>query len=266
MAVRRLDDQNDHLLADYRNVPDPELVARRGLFVAEGRLVVTRLLANASFVTRSVLVTETAYASIHEALDRRSDVPAYIVSQHVMNDIIGFNIHRGCLALAERPSPPPWRTLAADAHGLVVLERVGNADNIGSVFRNAAAFGADGVLLGPACADPLYRKAIRTSMGAALTVPFAPVAEWPDALRELAEAGVMTIGMTPDASALALREVAATARGRTWALVLGHEGEGLTPAALDAVRVRARIPMVPGTDSLNVATAAAVALYELRRE
>jgi tRNA G18 (ribose-2'-O)-methylase SpoU len=263
MAVTRLDDQNADLLADYRNVPDPELMSRRGLFVAEGRLIVTRLLANRRFATRSVLLTETAYAALRDAIDGRPDVPAYVVSQRVINDITGFNIHRGCLALGERPRSRDWRDLARDATALVVLERVGNADNVGALFRNSAAFGVDGVLLGPSCADPLYRKAIRTSMGAALALPFATIDEWPDAVPELNDGGWLTIALTPDATALPLRDLAVDARGRRCALVLGHEGEGLTPAALAATLRRARIPMAADVDSLNVATAAAVALYEL---
>src|SRR5688572_17547681 len=175
MAVTRLDDQNSDLLADFRNVPDPDLVARRGLFVAEGRLVVTRLLRSSRYTVRSIMVTETAYAAIREVIDARADVPVYLVSQQTMNRVSGFNIHRGCLALGERPPLQNWRELAAASRTLVVLERVGNADNVGALFRNAAALGADAVLLGPACADPLYRKAIGTSMAAALTMPFAPV-------------------------------------------------------------------------------------------
>jgi tRNA G18 (ribose-2'-O)-methylase SpoU len=266
VSVTRLDEISGDLLADYHSVPDPELVARRGLFVAEGRLVVTRLLASRGHVIRSVLVTETACAAIRDALAARADVDVYVVPQDVMNGIIGFNIHRGCLALAERPPLPAWRDLSRRARALVALERIGNADNVGALFRNAAAFGVDGVLLSPACADPLYRKAIRTSMGAALSLPFAsiPESEWPEAVHELAAGGWLTIGMTPAATAPSLREIAAEARGRRWVLVVGHEGEGLTAAALTHVQYRARLPMAPETDSLNVATAAAVALYELR--
>ena len=265
VPVTRLDEKSGDLLADYRNVPDPALMARRGLFVAEGRLVVTRLLASRRHVIRSVLVTDTAFASIRDALAGRADVDVYVVPQDVMNGIIGFNIHRGCLALGERPPLPPWRDVACNARTLLALERIGNADNVGSLFRNAAAFGVDGVLLGPACADPLYRKAVRTSMAAALSTPFAPIAEpeWPAALDDLKSDGWLTIGMTPDATAGALRDIAAEARGRRWVLVVGHEGEGLTTAALTRVQYRARIPMAPEIDSLNVATAAAVALYEL---
>jgi tRNA G18 (ribose-2'-O)-methylase SpoU len=265
MAVTRLDDQNSDLLADYRNVPDPELIAHRGLFVAEGRLVVTRLLTGGRYAVRSVMVTETAYASIRDAIDARPDVPVYLVSQRLMDGVIGFNIHRGCLALGERPAACDWRELAAGSDMLLVLERVGDADNVGSLFRTAAALGADAVLLGPACADPLYRKAIRTSMAAVLTMPFAPIDAWPYALQELRMAGWLTVAMTPEPSARSIGEAAAVMRDRRCAVVVGHEGEGLTADVLAACEHRVRIPMAAGTDSLNVATAAAIALYEIGR-
>jgi len=265
MVVTRLDDANDELLADYRNVPDPELVARRGLFVAEGRLVVSRLL-NGPLVTRSVLVTDSAHDAIRDAIDARPDVPVYVVPQTVMNGIVGFNIHRGCLALGERPPARHWRDLLPGTRRLVALERVGNADNVGSVFRNSAAFDVKGIVLGPACADPLYRKAIRTSMGAALTMPFSYVEGWPDVLQDLRREGWFVVGLTPDSSAPTVGEVAAAARERRYVVLLGHEGDGLTAHALEACDTHARIPMAAGTDSLNVATAAAVALYEMARE
>lgn len=265
MAVTQLDDFHADLLADYRNVPDPELVARRGLFVAEGRLVVRRLLTTSAYATRSVMATEAAYTSVRDVVDARPELPVYLVPQHVMNAVVGYNIHRGCLALGERPPAREWRALADAAQSLVVLERVGNADNVGATFRNAAAFGADAVLLGPACADPLYRKAIRTSMGAALVVPFAEADAWPDALCTLRASGFALVAMTPAADAAPLRDVARAIGSRPVAVVLGHEGEGLTEDALRACDYRARIPMTPGADSLNVATAAAVALYELNQ-
>ncbi len=293
MVVTRLDDRNDDLLADYRSVPDPALAARRGLFVAEGRLVVRRLLTASPMRTRSVMLTDTALRSLQDVVDRRPDLPVYVVPQAVMDGIAGFNIHRGCLALGERPPAIDWRTLpgfgaaaaAADAAAgaeraggtgaraatrrdrplAVVMERVGNADNVGAIFRNAAAFGADAVLLGPACADPLYRKAIRTSMGAALSMPSADVEPWPAALCELRERAFAVIALTPASTAMPLHEAAAAARNRPVALVLGHEGAGLSPEALDACDLHARIPMAEGADSLNVAAAAAVALYELAR-
>jgi tRNA G18 (ribose-2'-O)-methylase SpoU len=262
--VTRIADADDARIQAFRNVPDPELLRTYGLFVAEGRLVVRRLLGSSRLTTRAVLVTEPALCAIQDALAQRGDVPVYVVSQQIMNELVGFNIHRGCLALGERPAPPHWRELAATARRLVVLERVANADNVGSIFRNAAAFGVDAVLLGPSCTDPLYRKAIRTSIGASLVVPFAPAAPWPEALVELGRDGWRVIAMTPAPDAPVLHEVFRERHaGERVAIVLGHEGEGLTRAALDAATARARIPMAPGVDSVNVAVAAAIALYEL---
>jgi tRNA G18 (ribose-2'-O)-methylase SpoU len=268
-------DPADARLEDYRNIPDAELIERRGIFVAEGRLVVARLLADGRFTTRSLMVTETALHALLAlpalpALLALPALPVYVVPAWMMNAITGFNIHRGCLAIGERRPLPSWRALAAASRRLVVVERVANADNVGAIFRNAAALGADGVLLEATCTDPLYRKAIRTSMGAALRVPYARIEPWPAALRELREAGWSLVALTPSApQTLETVDVDAgsTGPGRRpaqLALVLGHEGDGLSAEALDACERRARIPMAAGADSLNVATAAAIALYHFR--
>lgn len=268
MTVVRIESDADERLLDFRNIPDPELLVRRGLFVAEGRLVVTRLLES-GLPTRALLVTETALASLAESVGN-GGFPIYVVTQAVMNSVAGFNFHRGCLAIGMRPAARDWRSIvagitrhdAASAPRLVVLERVGNVDNVGAIFRNAAAFAVDGVLLQADCADPLYRKAIRTSMAASLKIPYATM-PWPDALRELSDAGWATIAMTPAHDAPPLPTVAATLAGRPIAIVLGHEGDGLTGDACHACTHRARIAMADGVDSVNVATAAAIALYEV---
>ena len=264
MPVITIDTADDQRLADYQNIPDAELVERRRIFVAEGRLVVRRLLEESPLLARSVMATDAALASIEDAMVARPDVPIYLVPQTVMNCVTGFDIHRGCLAIGERPAPAPWTTRVAGARTILVLERIGNADNVGGIFRNAIAFGVDAVLLGPACADPLYRKSIRTSMGATLLLPFAAAAPWPDALQQLRGLGFASIALTPSVDAPPLSNLAASLNGGPLAVVLGHEGEGLTEAALQACEHRARIPM-SGFDSLNVASAAAIALYELKR-
>lgn len=257
---------DDARLAGYRAVSDPRLAERDGLFVAEGRLVVRRLLSTPALVTRSVLLTAPAYESLAEVLDGRPDLTVFLASQDVMNGVAGFNIHRGCLALAERPAPRTWHDIANGARRLVVLEQVGDADNVGSTFRCAAAFGAHGVLLGPSCADPLYRKAIRTSMAATFAVPFAHARPWPAVLTALDAGGWLVIGLTPRADEPPLWEAAAAAaHGAPTALVFGHEGEGLSAAALRACTSLARIPMAPGVDSLNVGVSVGVALYEISR-
>ena len=265
MNVTRIDDERDGRLADYRNVSDPDLLARRHLFVAEGRLVVRRLLSASRLTPRSVMATEPALEALTDLLATRPDLPVYLAPPRVMNGIIGFDIHRGCLALGERPSPGHWEDLVRTLRRVAVLERMANADNVGGVFRNAAAFGFDAVLMGPSCADPLYRKAIRTSMGAALTLPFADAEPWPDALYRLREDGWMTVAMAPAADAPPVRDVLARAAAARVAIVIGHEGDGLTAGARDACAHRARIPMTEGVDSLNAATAAAIAFYELTR-
>lgn len=270
MPVITVEGQDDERLADYRNIPDGELVERRGIFVAEGRLVVRRLLEESRLGARSVMVTDAALASVAEAIATRPGLPVYRVSQAVMDGVAGFNIHRGCLAIGERPAATPWRALVERARTILVLEGIGNADNVGGIFRNAIAFGVDAVLIGPTCADPLYRKAIRTSMGAALLVPFTKAEPWPDALRQLTALGFAVLALTPSAKARPLRDAVAQVAGRAVAVVLGHEGGGLTREALEACEHLARIPMAFGRtaafDSLNVASAAAVALYALNED
>ena len=264
MAIVRIDDTNDQRLGDYRNIPDRDLLARRGIFVAEGRLVVRRLLES-PWPTRSVMVTDTAVASIRDLLDRRPTLSVYCVPQSVMNSVVGFDIHRGCLAIGERGSARAWQEVAADARRMVALEAVGNADNVGAVFRASAAFGGDAVLLGPSSVDPLYRKALRTSMGAVLTVPFARAEPWPAALHDLRKGGVALVGLTPSPASRPIREVVADIGSTPVVLVFGHEGDGVTADALAACTHHARIPITEAVDSLNVATAAAIALYELTR-
>jgi tRNA G18 (ribose-2'-O)-methylase SpoU len=251
---------DDPCLNDYRNVPDPELLRSHGVFVAEGRHVVRRLLTQSRYKTRSLLLTPAAAESLADLLPRLDTIPVFTVSQEAMNAITGFNIHRGCLAIGERLPLPAWTSLARGARRLVVLEHVSNADNVGGIFRNAAAFGVDAVLLGPSCTDPLYRKAIRTSMGAALQIPFATIDEWPDDLRRLRAGGLHLVALTPAPEAQAIEALGPPDRA---ALLMGHEGHGLSAAALALADLRVRIPMAAGIDSLNVATAAAIALYAL---
>jgi tRNA G18 (ribose-2'-O)-methylase SpoU len=251
---------SDPRLDVYRNVPDPDLLRTRGVFVAEGRHVVRRLLTESHYTTRSVLLTPAAAHSLADLLPRFDGIPTFVVSQDAMEGITGFNIHRGCLAIGVRRSLPSWQSLARDARLLVVLEQVSNADNVGGIFRNAAAFGVDAVLLGPSCTDPLYRKAIRTSMGAALLIPFAMMEDWPADLDRLRGEGFRLIALTPAGDAEPLRGVERPPRA---AVLVGHEGNGLSTDALGRSDLRARIPMAGGVDSLNVVAATAIALYSL---
>lgn len=249
---------------------DPALMRERGLFVAEGRLAVERLLAS-RFRARAVLLTESLLARLEPALaacTAADEGPiVHLADSAQLRRITGFRFHRGCLALGERPPQPANDAgdLPCDAaRPLVALEGVSNPDNVGSIFRSAAAFGASAVLLSPTCADPLYRKAIRTSMGTTLTLPFRMAAEWPDALRRLQASGARVVALTPYPAARVLEEFVQRSHGAPVALLLGNEGDGVSRAALDLCDERVRIDIDPAVDSLNVATAAAIVLQRLR--
>ncbi|APU17662.1 SpoU rRNA methylase family protein [Actinoalloteichus fjordicus] len=178
-----------------------------------------------------------------------------------MASIVGFHLNRGVLAVADRAPRPSAEELLSTARTLAVLEGIGDHENLGALFRNAAALGIDGVLLGGGCADPLYRRSVRVSMGHVLRVPFAELRPWPDGLGALREAGFRVAALTPDASALPLSHFElASGQG---AVLLGSEGPGLTAEAMDWADLRVRIPMAVGVDSLNVATAAAIAFHHL---
>ena len=257
---------DDPRIAAFRAVRDPELVRRRGLFIAEGRLVVRRAIEDGRFRVREVLVNEAAFAQLSDALGRLPpQVMVYVCDAAVISALTGFNIHRGCLAIVERPAARSVEEVIAGARTVVALEAVANADNVGGVFRNAAAFACDAVVLSPACCDPFYRKAIRTSMGAALRVPFAIASDWPATIGRIREAGFAIAALTPRGPALAL-DAFARARPPRLALVAGSEGVGLSGDVEATADVRVQIPISDAVDSLNVATAVAIALYEVSRE
>jgi tRNA G18 (ribose-2'-O)-methylase SpoU len=257
--LSRVDDPSDARIAPYRDVGDHDALRRRGVFVAEGRLVVRRLVEDARFSVESVLVTPAAYADMQAILEP-SAAPVFVCAPDVLSAVAKYDFHRGCLALARRPAAPPAVETLCTAGRLLVLEGVGNPDNVGGIFRSALALGAAGVILDERSADPLYRKAIRTSMAATLRVPFAraPLAE---ALPILRARGFRLVALTPSEEAVDLRQVAWTANA---ALLLGSEGDGLSDDVLGSADVRARIPIDPVADSLNVAVAAAIALYVSR--
>jgi tRNA G18 (ribose-2'-O)-methylase SpoU len=255
---------DDPRVRDYALVADPELVCRRGLFVAEGRLVVERLVAARRYTIQSMLLSDAAMAALAAVVERLDEsVPVYVCAVQEMLRLTGLNIHRGCLALVERPETRSVDSVLAAARTLVVLEGVANPDNVGGIFRNAAAFGADAVILSPTCCDPLYRKAIRTSMGATLSVPYARAAAWPADLRQLREAGFVVAALTPRAPSQAIGEFVRRARPQRIALLFGTEGAGLTVGACELADLRVRIPVVDAIDSLNVAVASAIVLSRL---
>ncbi|MGE3256163.1 TrmH family RNA methyltransferase [Pseudonocardia sp.] len=253
-ADPRLDDYRDLTTADRR----PDRPGGRGLVIAEGVVVVRRLLAS-PYPVRSLLGVPRRLDELAADL-AALDVPAYAADADVMAAAVGFHLNRGVLAVADRPAPGDAVAIARGARLLAVLEGVGDHENLGALFRNAAALGVDGVLLGPRCSDPLYRRSVRVSMGHVLRVPFAALpGPWPASLHLLRAAGLRIAALTPAAGAVALRAADLDA-GRV-ALLFGAEGPGLSPEALAAADVRVRIPMADGVDSLNVATAAAVAFH-----
>lgn len=265
MKAEIIDDPADPRVADYREARDGQLRRRAGLFLAEGRLVVRRLLEASRFRTRSLLLTHRALDDLSDLLTGDDAPPVYLASAETIRAVVGFKFHRGCLAAAVRGAPvrPEALIEPPGPRTLLALEELADPDNVGAVFRNAAAFGAAGVLLSPGCADPLYRKAIRVAMGATLSTPFAR-ADWPGGLTMLRAAGYTLVALTPDPAA---QDIAAMVTGglpsRRLALVVGAEGDGLRASTRAAADCRVRIPMTAGADSLNVATACGIALHRL---
>ena len=258
--IHEVDAPEDARIAPYARVGDHAWLTARGLFVAEGRLILERLLDAGGYTLHSVLVTPAALAALRRRLELlESDV--YVAPQPVLNTVTGFNFHRGCLALAYR-RPAATLDQLASAHRLLLAEGVGNPDNVGGLFRAAAALGCEGLVIDARTADPFYRKALRTSMGAALRVPFTRVDDLTMAVQALRARGFRSVALTPEASASALHDAAnRIGAGTRIALLVGAEGAGLSEGALAAADERVRIPMASGVDSLNVVVAAAIALY-----
>lgn len=250
---------DDLRIADYVSVREADLVKRRGIFLAEGVEVVRTLVRQGRFPIRSLFLSERRLEAVQD-LALSSEVPVYVAPQEVMDRVAGFPIHRGCLAAGERG---PEESAAAlldrlpDARTVVVLEAIANHDNVGGIFRNGLALGADAVLLDGRSADPLYRKAIRVSMGATLRLPFARGERLVEVLHDRKFA---CVALTPH-DAAPIDEMEWPERT---ALFLGTEGAGLDRSTIASCDLSVRIPMVPGVDSLNVATAAAIALFSKR--
>jgi tRNA G18 (ribose-2'-O)-methylase SpoU len=257
MPVFRIDRFDDSRLAGYRNVSDAEFLLRRNRFVAEGRLVVGRLLT-AGHRVDSILVNDASFQALQPALASVApDVPVYVCDTGGFAALTGFHLHRGCLALAERPASRALIDVVRATDVVLVLEGVTDADNVGSAFRNAAAFGAS-VVLTDTCCDPLYRKAIRTSMGTVLRTPYARATDWPSDLDAIKGEGFTVVALTPRENAV---DLSTCARPQRVALVVGSEGSGLTATTEAISDVRARIPISAAVDSLNVATATGIALH-----
>lgn len=260
--IHRPASPGDPRLEPFRHVGDHGWLRERHLFVAEGRLVVQRLVDLGRYDIDAVMVTAPAFQALEGALTAL-DADVHVCDDATLAAVTGFQFHQGCLALARRPAQVPPDTLHG-ASTLLALEGVGNPDNIGGLFRIAAAFGVDGLLLDPTSGDPFYRKAIRTSMGAVLRMPFARLDDWPAALEPFRATGFSLVALTPDPAAEPIAQYAATLPAAARLVLLaGAEGDGLSRLVLSRADARVRIPVDPAVDSLNVTVAAAVALDRL---
>lgn len=266
----RVTDADDPRLRDYLRLTDIALRLRseadHGLFLAEGERVIARALAS-GHRPRSFLLADNRLDLMEPVLRialLASGAPVLVGAHDVLEQVTGYHVHRGALASFHRPPLPAPADVLAGARRVVVLEEVNNHTNVGAIVRGAAALGFDALLLDPRSADPLYRRAVRVSMGSVFTLPWTRLQPWPEALGVLAERGFRTLALTLEAGATPLGDVVVGSDDRV-AVLLGAEGAGLTAAALAACEERVTIPMASGVDSLNVAAAAAVAFWALRR-
>jgi tRNA G18 (ribose-2'-O)-methylase SpoU len=262
-AAVRIDDPADPRLADYRDLTDVAL--RRvlepagGLYIAESSKVIARAVA-AGHRPRSILVQEKW---LDEAAALAGDAPVYVVADTVAEALTGYAVHRGALAAMHRPELPAVADVVAGARLVMILEDIVDHTNVGAAFRAAAGLGADAVLITPRCADPLYRRSVRVSMGTVFQVPWTRLPAWPEAGGILHDAGLHLAALALADGAVPLDAFAAARPDRV-ALMLGAEGDGLSRRALAAADTIVTIPMAGGVDSLNVAAASAVALWALR--
>jgi len=251
-------------LADYTDLTDVAL--RRvsepvgGLYIAEGRKVIERALA-AGHRPRSLLLQRQRLPDF-EPLVAEWDIPIFVAEAEFLEELTGFDMHRGALAAMHRPTLPAVQTLLADARLVVVLENIVDHTNVGAIFRSVAGLGADAVLISPRCADPLYRRSVRVSMGTVLQVPWTRLPDWPLGAEQLHAAGFHLAALALNNRAISLETFAASAPERV-ALLLGAEGDGLSRAAIGSADSVVTIPMFHGVDSLNVAAASAVAIYAI---
>jgi len=258
VALIHVTDVADARLDDYRDVQDPERRVARGQFIAETREVVATLIRSGRHAMESVLATEAAVAALGSLPPA---LPVYVASHALIQAVVGFRFHRGCLAVGRRgPEPSRADVLARDPRLLVLCEDIGNPDNVGGMFRNALAFGVDAVLLSSRCCDPLYRKVVRVSMGASVRVPFARVPDWIDGIGRLREAGFAVLALTTSGGVDVGTLPSLPSRV---AVLVGAEGDGLDEASRQAATLRVTIPMAAGVDSLNVATAGGIVLWRV---
>ena len=269
-----IDDADDPRLADYTRLTDialrTSLEAEHGLFVAEGTKVITRAVA-AGYPVRSMLLARSRLADLPALQATARDAPVYVVPDEAAERLTGYRVHRGALASMARRELPAVGAVLADSSRIVVLEDLVDHANVGAIFRCAAALGVDAVLLSPRCADPLYRRSVKVSMGAVFAIPYTRMTEWFDGLAEVKNSGFRVFALTPDVRATPMTEAIADGRARAnakAALLLGTEGDGLSARWLREADEAVRIPMhhaarAKGVDSLNVVAAAAIACHLL---
>jgi tRNA G18 (ribose-2'-O)-methylase SpoU len=266
MNLVRLDGPHDPRTGDYTNLTDTQLRQRlepaQGLYIAESSKVLRRAV-DAGHTPRSFFLTEKWLPGLQDILERFPEVPAYVGDEAILQQITGFHLHRGALAAMNRPVPARLDEILAGARRVAVLEDMVDHTNLGAVFRSAAALGIDAVLISPRCADPLYRRAIRVSMGSVFQVPWVRLTDWPGQLGTLRAAGFTVGALALGPQSVPVQDVG-TAGHERLALLLGTEGDGLSAGALAASDLSLQIPMHAGVDSLNVAAAAAVAFWECR--
>lgn len=263
MAVLTVHDASDARLADYRDLTDVSLRRRlepeNGLYMAEGVKVLSRALA-AGHQARSVLVSERWLDSVEPLVP--AAVPIFVAPTAVLEAVTGYDVHRGALAAMHRPALASVAEVVEGARVVVVLEGIVDHTNVGAIFRSVAGLGADAVLVAPTCADPLYRRSVKVSMGTVFQVPWTRAESWPGALDDLKTEGFTVAALALADGAVDLRSFAATGHERV-ALVMGAEGDGLSREAIAAADHIVTIPMAGEVDSLNVAAASAVAVWAL---
>ncbi len=257
----------DPRVSDYVSLTDVQLRKTKepaeGLYIAESPKVLRRALA-AGHRPRSFFLAGKRMPEILDVLEAHPDIPAYVGTGAMLEEITGINLHRGAMAAMHRPAPADIATLLAGARRVAVLEDISDHTNIGAIFRSAAALGMDAVLVSPRCGDPLYRRSIRVSMGTVFQVPWARLPAWPEGMDTLHAAGFTTAALALVPNSLSIRELAAR-NDEKLALILGSEGDGLSGTTLAQAQHAVMIPMQAGVDSLNVAAASAVAFFATQR-
>lgn len=270
LTIHSLSDASDERLSDYRDLTDVALRSRRepqeGIYIAESLKVLERALLAGHFPL-SVLTSDKWLEGVQEVCGRFpdlcADMPVYLASESVLESITGFHVHRGTLASIARPELPPVSDLLQRARRVVILENVVDHTNVGAIFRSVAGIGADAVIVSESCADPLYRRSVRVSMGTVMQVPWTRAGSWSELISDVTSAGFETVALALTAEATPL-DVFSENPPERLALILGTEGDGLSPEALGSADHVVSIPMKGSVDSLNVAAASAVALWALR--